>query len=196
MRSALARLTSNVFNPFLVSFVVIILLAFESTVTAAEAFRWLSISLALSVLPVFAFVFFMVRINKLDGIFINSRRQRTKVYALATFLAIIGVAVLHFLGAPKLMLATFVAGLAALAVYMSINLYWKISLHTGFIAAAAAILIIVYGIIAVWVVMLAALVAWARIEMKLHSTIQVVSGALLSVVIVIIVFQLFGMIGD
>jgi len=196
MRSALARLTSNVFNPFLVSFAVIILLAFESTVTVAEAFKWLSVSLALSVLPVFAFVVFMVRINKLDGIFINPRRQRTKVYVLATALAVIGIIILHFLEAPKLLLVTFVAGLAAIAVYMSINLYWKISLHTGFITAAAAILIIVYGIIAVWAVLLAALVAWARIEMKLHSSIQVVSGALLSAGIVIIVFQLFGMIGD
>jgi len=196
MSNYLARLTSNVFNPFLVSFVVIILLAFESTTTTAGAFQWLAISIALSVLPIFIFIIFMVRIKKLDGIFVNPRQQRNKIYVLATVLAAIGVAILYSINAPKLLFVTFVAGLAAIIIFMSINLYWKISLHTGFIAAAVAILIIAFGAIAAWSAILIPLVGWARLKMRLHSPAQVANGAILAAGIVLIAFHLFGMIGN
>ena len=194
MRNYLAKLTSNVFNPFLVSFVVIVLLAFESTTTIVGAFKWLAISLVLSVLPVFIFVVFMVRMKKLDGIFVNPRRQRNKIYVLATALAVIGVTVLYFINAPKLLFVTFVTGLTAIIIFMAINLYWKISLHTGFATAAAVILIIVYGAIAAWSILIVPLVGWARFNMRLHSWQQVVSGALLSAGTAVLTFHLFDMI--
>jgi membrane-associated phospholipid phosphatase len=189
MRRKIARITTDILNPFLLSFIVIVLLA-------AEAVKWALICLALSVFPVFAVVIYLVRRQKLDGIFINTRQQRNSVYILAIGCAIIGYVVLAVLGAPKLLLATFVSGLTAVIFYMVINLFWKISLHTAFIAASATVLIIVYGSIAVWTVVLVPLVAWARITMGLHTRAQVVVGALLSFSIVTVVFYLFGIIGQ
>lgn len=195
MRKSLAKLTSDILNPFLVSFVVIILLAFESTSSTSDALKWSLIAIALSVLPVFAVVIYLVRHRKLEGIFVNPREQRTRIYLLATTLAIVSCAVLYFLKVPELLMATFVVGLAAIVVFMVINIFWKISLHTAFIAASVTVLTIIYGVAGVWTALLLLLVAWARIEMKLHSPAQVASGALLVAAIVAIVFQTFGMIG-
>ena len=91
-------------------------------------------------------------------------------------------------------MATFTAGLAAIVIFMVINLFWKISLHTAFVAAAATLLIIVYNPVGAWTLVLVPLVAWARIEMKLHSPAQVTSGALLAAAIALIVFWCFGLI--
>src|SRR3989304_9934461 len=146
MRERLAGLISNVLNPFLVSAGVIIALAFHDAAGPAEAIKWVSISLVLSALPVFAVVLFLVRRKKLDGIFVSQRRQRTRLYLLACALAAIGCVVLYFLGAPELLQATFTAGLVLIAVFMVINLSWKISLHTSFMAGAATIFTIVYGL--------------------------------------------------
>jgi membrane-associated phospholipid phosphatase len=77
---------------------------------------------------------------------------------------------------------------------MIINLFWKISLHTAFVTASVAVLIIVYGEMAVWTIIFVPLIAWARLEMRLHSPPQVFTGGLLAVSIVIIVFGLFGFI--
>ena len=194
MRKRLAKLISNILNPFLVSFAVIILLSFESTASISDALKWLLISIALSVLPVFTVIIYLVRNQKLDSIFVNPRRQRNKIYLLASACAIVGCAVLHILGAPVLLVATFAAGLAAIVAFMVINLVWKISLHTAFVAASVTVLIIVYNPIGAFTAMLLLLVAWARIELGLHSPAQVATGTLLAAAIVVFVFQLFGLI--
>ena len=191
-----SRLISNILNPFLVSFAVIAALAFESTANIGDALKWLVIATVLSVLPVFVFVVYMVRIRQLDGIFINPRKQRTRIYVLATCLGIAGVVVLHFTQAPELLLVTFVTGLTSIVVFMAINLYWKISLHTGFITAAATIITIVYGGFLSLTVLLVPLVALARLNMKLHTWQQVACGATLAAVMAVIIFAAFGMINN
>ena len=195
MRKKLAKLTSNILNPFLVSFAVIVLLSFESTSSNLDALKWALISLVLSVLPVFAVVVYLVRKKKLDDIFVNSRRQRNKIYLLACTMAVIGWVILHFLGAPVLLMATFAAGLAAIVIFTVTNLLWKISLHTAFIAASITILIIVYRLPGALAVLLLPPVTWARMEMKLHTPAQVAAGALLAVAVVVLVFHFFGLIG-
>jgi membrane-associated phospholipid phosphatase len=195
MRRRLAELTSNILNPFLVSFVVIVLLSFKSTPGTPDALKWALISIAISVLPVFTVVVYLVRHQKLDGIFVNPRRQRNKVYLLASACAVVGCVLLSYLGAPMLLVATFVAGLVAIVIFMGINLMWKISLHTAFVAASVTVLIIVYGTAGAPTTVLLPPVAWARIELEHHSPAQVATGALLSAVIVVIVFYLFGLIG-
>lgn len=192
MRRKLARIATNVLNPFLLSLLILILLAMKSTTSTDEAIKWSLIGLALSVFPVFAIVIYLVYKKKLDGIFINPRQQRHRIYLLAICCAIIGYVVLVVLNAPELLITTFVTGLVAVIIFMTINLFWKISLHTAFITGSVTVLIIVYGGIAAWTVLLVPMVAWARIEMKLHTPAQVFFGALLASSIVSIVFGIRG----
>ena len=194
MRERLARLTSNILNPFLVSFIVIILLAVEATASVGEALKWALISIALSVLPIFAVVICMVRQKKLDGIFVNPRQQRHIIYILASALGAIGCGVMWYFSAPKLLSVTFSAGLATIVVFMAINRFWKISLHTAFTAASVAVITIVYGVLGALTILLLLPVAWARIRLEQHSPAQVAAGALLSAGIVLVVFWGFGMV--
>jgi len=192
----LARLTSNIINPFLVSFAVMVLLSFESTSNTLDAIKWAAVSAALSVLPVFIVIIYLVRQKKLDGIFINPHRQRRKVYVLASSVAVAACFFLYWLGAPRLLVVTFTAGLVAIVTFMVINFAWKISLHTAFVAASVTVLTIVYGYLGALTVVLVPPVAWARIKLDYHTPLQVTTGALLSVCIVVLVFFLFGEIGN
>jgi membrane-associated phospholipid phosphatase len=81
-------------------------------------------------------------------------------------------------------------------VYMAINLYWKISLHTAFVSAAATILTLLYGAVGAWTFVLLAPVAWARLELKAHTPAQVAAGALLAAGIIAGVFWWFGLVGQ
>ena len=193
-RQQIARTAANILNPYLLSFIIIILLAIESTSSADEAIKWSLISLALSVFPVFSVVIYMVRRRKLDGIFINPRRQRSRIYLLAICCAVIGYIILIVFKAPEILRATFLSGLIAVVLFMIINLFWKISLHTAFITASVAVLIIVYGKTAAWTVIFIPIIAWARLEMRLHTPAQVAAGALLSASIVIVVFGFFSLV--
>jgi membrane-associated phospholipid phosphatase len=195
MTERAARIVSYALNPFLVTFVVIVLLAAEATSgDPAETARWAAVSLVLSVLPVFSAVLYLVRRREIDSIFIRRRRQRTRIYALASALGVIGCLVMWRFGAPRLLLTSFVAGLAAVVIFMVINLVWKISVHTAFVTASATILTIVYGATGALTLVLVPLIAWARLRLALHSTAQVAAGALLSGGIVAGVFWAFGMV--
>ena len=194
IRQRLAKLTSNILNPFLVCFIVIVLLTIDATSTVADAVKWSIVSIVFTVLPVFIVVLYLVRIKKLDSIFINPRERRNKIYLLASTCAVISCFILFYLEAPLVLAATFAAGLAAIVIFMVINYWWMISLHTAFVAASATILIIVYSATGALTAVLLPPVAWARIELEHHSPAQVATGALLPVVIVVVVFRLFGLI--
>ncbi len=194
MRKRIANLTSNILNPFLVSLIIILVLSFESTSSTLDALKWSLILIALSILPVFSVIIYLVRKGRLDGVFTSVRGQRTKIYWLAGACASLGCIILPYFGAPSILVATFVAGLLAVVIFMCINLWWKISLHTAFITASVTVLVILYGWIAAVTVLLIPLMSWARIELKHHSLAQVATGALLAALIVAVAFYLFGLI--
>lgn len=194
MRRRIANLTSNILNPFLVSLAIILLLSFESTSSTLDAVKWSLILIAVSILPVFLVVVYLVRRGRLDGIFTSVRRQRTKLYWLAGVCVGVACAILVYCGGPPILLAAFVAGLSAVVVFMGINLWWKISLHTAFIAASVTLLVILYDFIAAVAILLIPLVAWSRLELERHSPAQLVAGALLAIVILPAVFYFFGLI--
>jgi len=192
----MAQLTSVIFNPFLVSATAITLISFQSTDHISDAIKWALILIAVSILPVLSIVIYLAHKEKVEGIFINIRRQRNKIYFLASICAMAGCFLLLFLQAPLVLVATFVAGLAAIIIFMCVNFLWKISLHTAFAAASVTVLTIQYGSIGALTAMLIPPIAWARIELEHHSLTQAVAGALLAGLIVVIVFHFFGLIGS
>jgi len=194
MRKRIANLTSNILNPFLVSLVIILLLSFESTPSIVDALKWSLILVVISILPVFSVTTYLIRNQRFDDLFIGVRKQRTKIYLLASVCALVGCIILLYLGAPLMLVATFVAGLSAIVIFMCINLLWKISLHTALIAVSVTVLLILYGSIAAVTAVLLPLIAWARIELEHHSLAQVTTGALLAASIVVVVFYLFGLV--
>lgn len=194
MKKQIADLTSNILNPILLSLALLIFLSFESTVSTSDAIKWSLISIAVSILPVFLVIVYLVRKERLENIFVNARQQRNKIYLLASFCTAVGCIILFYMEAPSLLVAVFTAGLSATLVFTCINLFWKISLHTAFVAASIAILTILYGGTVAVAAVLLPVIAWARIELEHHSIAQVIAGALLASIIAVVVLHLFGLI--
>jgi len=192
MKTRTARLITNVVNPFAVSAAVIVLLAFEDTPDAAHAALWMVVSLALSVGPVLLGAAILVRRRKMDGMFNNPRRQRYLSYVMAIGLGVVGLLVLWLGGGPGLLRVTFAAGIAALLVFMAVNFYWKISLHTAFIAGTATIMTIVYGWYGALALVLLPAVAWSRVTLGQHTRGQVLAGAAGAAGIIVAVFAAAG----
>lgn len=193
-RKRIAGLISNILNPFLVCLAVILLLSFVSASGFLEALKWALILILFTILPVFLVVIYLVRNDRIEGLLTIAHRQRNKLYWLAGACAVAGCATLFYLGAPLILLAAFVAGLSTIVIFMCINLFWKISLHTAFVAASVAIFGILYGWIAMTTLVFVPLVSWSRMELKHHSLAQVTGGAVLAALIVVVVFFLFGVV--
>ncbi|MBI4180559.1 MAG: phosphatidic acid phosphatase [Chloroflexi bacterium] len=190
-RNRLADLISNILSPFSMSLVLILLLSFTAASSRLDALKWTLISSLMSILPVLLVILYMVRNGKLDAVFINTREQRTRIYLLAGLCAIISDVILHYLEAPPVLVAAFTTGLATVAIFTVINLWWKVSIHTAFVASTVTLLVMLYGGKAAVTVVFVPLMAWARVELKHHTLAQAATGALLAAVIVVLVFVVF-----
>lgn len=71
-----------------------------------------------------------------------------------------------------------------------ITLVWKLSIHTGTVAATALILAIVFGPPLLALEVFAALVAWARVELGVHTPGQVIGGGVIGAAVPAAVFLL------
>ena len=190
-KKQIANLTSNILNPFLGGMVILLLLSFASVASTLEALKWAFISIAVSILPVFWVVIHLVRNGRIEDLFTIVREQRTKIYLLSGLCASAGAIILTYLGAPSILVVAFVTGLSMAIIFMGINLWWKISLHTACIAASATVLIMLYGWVAAITVALVPLTAWSRIKLEHHSLAQATIGALLASIIVVVALYPF-----
>jgi membrane-associated phospholipid phosphatase len=192
MRQKIAVIISGLLNPFVVSFFTIILVVEDTTDSLSGALKWTAIALALSVAPVFFFILWQVRRKKLASLFPEQPEQRKMIYLLASVMAAVGGVVMWRFKAPEMLEISFIAGLAAVIVFMIINNYWKISLHTAFVSAAALMLTETFGARLAWLFLLLPLVGWARLELRLHTPAQLIAGAALAAAILSGVLWGFG----
>ena len=194
MKRRIANLTSNILNPFFVSLGIILLLSFEATSNSFDALKWALILVAISILPVFLVIVYLFRNKRLEGLFINVRRQRNSIYFLASICAVVGGIALFYLGAPLMLVAILAAGFSVIVAFMCVNFFWKISIHAAFVAATVTLLTILYGFIGTVTAALLPPVVWARVELEYHSLSQVAAGAILAPLIIVVVFHFFGLI--
>lgn len=188
IKQRLAVLTSNVLNPFLLGIALIFLFSFSSTASISEAFKWAGISMLVGILPVFLLVLYFYKNGQLDNFFISVRGQRTRIYIIGSIFFSLSCILLTYMGAPLILVAGFVSGLSAILIFAFINLRWKISVHTGFMAGSSIALVMLYGWTAAASVALVPLAAWARIKLDSHSLAQTIGGAVMAAIVVGAVF--------
>jgi membrane-associated phospholipid phosphatase len=195
MKRRFAYLTSTILNPFIVSLAVVVFLSFQSTSSVGDGLKWSLLFIGFTLLPIFLAILYLVHKDKVDNIFLMVRQQRHQIYLVASMCTVACCVILFSLNAPLVLVATMVAALSAMLVFMLINFTWKISLHTAFAAGSVTVLIITYGATGAFAAVLVPPIAWSRIELKYHSLTQTVAGALLMALIVFVVFHFFGLIG-
>lgn len=194
IKRRLAILTSGILSPLLVGMGVIALISFREAANTLEALKWIGLVTSMTMLPVFLVTLYLVRHKKTDSLFINERKKRTKVYMITSACTLAGFLVLLLTGAPRMLLATFVAGIVTVLVFTLINLWWKISVHTAWMGASVTVLIILYGWVLSPAMVLVPISAWARIELGKHSLAQTVAGASLAALIAFGVFSFSGLV--
>jgi len=183
MKRRFAHLTSTILNPFIVSLAVVVFLSFQSTSSVGDGLKWSLLLIGFTVLPIFLVILYLVHKDKIDGIFIKVRQQRHQIYLIAIMCTVACCVILFSLNAPLVLVATMVAALSAILIFMLINFTWKISLHTAFAAGSVTVLVITYGATGALAAVLVPPIAWSRIELKYHSLTQTAAGALLSALV-------------
>jgi membrane-associated phospholipid phosphatase len=183
LRIQVARHVSNILSPAVVSVPLVFLIAFYPAPTQPTALVYALVTLFFLSIGPLLYIIIGIRLGKFTDIDVSVRTQRTGPFLFGMGSALVGLLILMRTSGPKnletLLLITILSG----TILMIITLWWKISLHASTIAGAVTILTALYGTIILPAYLLVALVSWSRVVLRRHTTVQVIAGAALSIVL-------------
>ncbi len=169
-----ARLVTNLLNPFVI-FTALYALVAISRAGARDAILYLALEL-LAAAAVAGYVFLMRRRKRVGDFWISARAERLvpAVVLLAAFVALL--AALALSDAPRdLFLLTLSMGIASAAV-AAVTLFWKASAHCAVAGHAAAAGLLLLGPLGLVFLLALPLVVWSRITLTAHTLSQTLAG--------------------
>lgn len=191
-RKDLAKRLSLAFSAPMPAFLAVLIFSFLSPIGVGpflgELLGAMLGILLLSILPILP-VLYYARKGVVD-IDVSDRRRRPKLFGMAILGYSLGVAVFGILQASSLAVlsAAYVCVTTSVAL---VSFFWKVSVHTAGIAGPVTGLAYVFGFVGALLYILLLPVGWARLKLKAHSFPQVVSGAVIAIVVTFTVYVLF-----
>ena len=170
-----ARLLTNLLNPFFVFTALYALVAF-SVASVSRATLYVFVELAAAAL-VAGYVLLLRRRRRVGDFWISARAERLvpALVLLSAFVALLGA--LALLGAPGVLVEiTLSMGLASAAVAATTFL-WKASAHAAVAGYAATVGLLVLGPVGLVFVLVLPAVLWSRVAAGAHTLAQALAGA-------------------
>lgn len=128
----------------------------------------------------FVGVIVMMKKGYLSDLFATERTERFIPFLASLVSYSIGTVFLIYVQAPAAITALMATYIVNGIVLIAITMKWKISIHTSGIASPVTALVYLLGSQLIPLFLLFLPVAWARLELKAHSKMQLTVGALLS----------------
>lgn len=147
-----------------------------------QAARIVGIVVLVSIVPMFLLIARRVRAGAWTNYDVSVREQRSGMYPLALAITAATVLALAWARVPRPILQGVLAILLLIGIAALVNLWLKISLHTAFAVFTALALLPNRGLVA-GALLLAAAIAWSRLELGRHTLAEVIGGAVLGAVV-------------
>ena len=185
----IAHLLTEGFAPAPVAGLLLLIVAWHSAASFADALLWGVISVVCAAVIPMAYIVRGVRRRRLTDRHVRLRQQRPLPLLVGVTSVLAGIALLTFGRAPRDLVALIVAMGVGLSSSLLVTLKWKISIHVAVVAGAVVILVLVFG--PTWLVLmpLIAAVGWARVVLGDHTPAQSVAGGLLGSTVAAAVFS-------
>jgi membrane-associated phospholipid phosphatase len=187
----LARILSTIFNPFLTALALFVILAEVSATDTLDFWRLLFLSTFFTSIGPMLYVFWLYATDRISDLDMSVRSERELVFSAFVVFDLCGAAALWLIHAPRLMLAAMLGYVVSTLVVQYITRYWKISTHAIGITAPLTALTLLYGRQPFPFLVLIPMVCWARVYLKAHTVMQVMSGAVLAVCTTAFFFAVF-----
>lgn len=120
---------------------------------------------------------------------VGAKNARLVVLAFIVASVAAGLIVLTAFGAPRELTGYFVFMLVSVTILAAVTTIWKISIHCAVASGSVTILALIFGPQVTPAYALTALTAWSRVEMKDHSTAQVIAGSVLGALAALIGYR-------
>ncbi len=171
-----ARLFSNIVSPPVIFAVMGLLLSLYS-LPVREALAWAAVyGLFVSLLPIL-FVLYLLSTGRIAELHMSDTGERNLPYLVAVGCALFFLLIVTLADGPPLLRCLGIFNVVALSVLALINSFWLISFHATAVAAAWAIVGLVFGWAASLLVLpFVAMVIIVRLFLKRHTLAQIIAG--------------------
>ena len=187
----LARILSTVFNPFLTSLALFMILAHASARSTLDFWWLLVLSTFFTSFGPMLYVFWLYGSDRISDLDMSVRHERESVFGAFVIFYLLGTIAMWLGHAPRMMIAAMAAFTLSTLIVQYITRYWKISTHALGITASLTALTLLYGNQTLPFAVLIPMVGWARVYLKAHTVLQVVAGTALGIVSTVLFFHLF-----
>jgi membrane-associated phospholipid phosphatase len=181
------KILSYLLSPPLIALCVTLVFSLLSPIGlgSIDVFSSIAIgSVFLALIPI-VFIFYFYK----GDIEVKKKEDRTKLYLVSIVCYVTSSAIFWVLNSHVMFLIS-ISYVFVTSVVAVINLFWKISVHTAGTAGPITALVYAFGIKLVPLYALVLLVFWARLKIKAHSFLQLVTGAVVAIFITLTVYTI------
>jgi membrane-associated phospholipid phosphatase len=183
----LARIISTLANPVFILITLPYFLIYKQTNNHTQAWYWELYTL-IYIIIFCASILFGVKKKLFTDIDISNKKQRPLIYFAGGLLAVVYLINLYILKGPAILSITTLGIILGIIVASLINIKIKASIHVASFAALTTALSIIYGGYLLFALLLIPLISWARVKIKRHTTKEVVTGAILGILLSLIMY--------
>lgn len=188
MEEKLARIISYLFHPLLMPTYAFLILFSQSgyfVIILPGNLRWALLAIVIGntfILPVIM-IWFMLKRGLISSLQIPDRSERTFPYIIAAITYFATYYMIRNLGIPSIYHIFLLGGTILIVMASLINLFWKISMHMlgigGLFGGFLGLMLMrsIYSpMLIVVLLIIASLIAFARLKLNTHSEAQVYTG--------------------
>src|SRR3989339_978478 len=178
----IAFIISRVFDPALLTAVLILFIVLLSPLNLQEKFIWIIIFEILDfIIPIGVFAY-LHKTKQVSDIDITDRKERLPLFRLTTSLYGISFLLSLLFKLPQEIIITSFSAFVIMVVWTIITPYWKISAHIAGITTCTLLIYFLTDLTWIrWVgPLLIILIAWSRYIQKKHTLKQLVGALILS----------------
>lgn len=188
----LAFIISLALSPYIISTVYILIIFLQFTNRPNQFLIYVVIAFVFFILIPAGYVLYLFEKKQIADLHINFHQQRLKPFAFGAASAVLGAIILLFLGAPRPILVLSIAYAVNSVILTLITMFWKISIHAATTAALVSMTFVLFGMRFWPLLLLLPPLYWSRIYRQRHSLAQLLWGSVVSFLLVLVIFYLFG----
>ncbi len=179
MKQKTAKIISYLFIPPINLLITFIVLSNQIYVDTELKLNSILIALIFGViLPISVFVYLRFK-GKIINDDATAKDERTLPYVIGLGLVINAIILAFIFELHPLIIALWFSYIVIQSAMIIINLYWKISAHLIGVGIPFATFYFLFQSDAIYFILIPIIVGWARITLKVHTPLQVLSGFLL-----------------
>lgn len=148
-----------------------------ATLSTTEAWRWALIYSFIAVMLPLLYVVWLLKHGKVTDLHLVIRAERIKPLIFSLICAGFVWGMMQIYMAPNLLLVLAALNFMQTTIFLAITFYWKISAHSAAASILALVVLYTTGLVAILILGIIPLVAWARIHLSRHTLMQTIAGA-------------------